>query len=136
MTLQKTGTQHELETPLKLCVDCHGHKTSNKLVEKKIRSHVKEFIRTINGDKKMKHKKRNAGTGVSSLKSDFERAMGGGILKVPKFAAIRKQHVETNINSLAELIIPTTHAPSKTPRHFPTITTKTSTAMSDKQRQN
>ena len=80
----KTGTQRELQTPLKLCADCHGHKTSNKLVEKKIRSHGKEFIRTINGHKKMKHKKRNAGTGVSSLKSDLNAPWVVASLKYPK----------------------------------------------------
>ena len=62
-----------------------------KVVEELIHSHIKEFTRKQKGDKKMKHRKREPGSGVSSQRSNISRAMRGRIPKLPNFSAIRNQ---------------------------------------------
>ena len=71
----KFGTLQERQTPLKVYADRRGPRIGNKLVEDEIQSHIKQFTRKIKGDKKMKHRKRDLGRGVSSSKSNFSRAM-------------------------------------------------------------
>ena len=46
--------------------------------------------------KKMKHRKRDPSSGISSSKSNISRAMRGRIPKVPNFLAIRNQQPETS----------------------------------------
>ena len=57
------------------------------LVEELIQSHVKEFTRKQERDKKIKHRK---------------RAMQGRILKVPNFLAIRNQQTDADTASHSE----------------------------------
>ena len=60
-------------------------------MEELIHSHIKKFTRKQKGDKKMKHRKREPGSGVSSTKSNISRAMRGRVPKVPIFLAMRNQ---------------------------------------------
>ena len=89
--IAKFGTQLERQTPLKTYADRRGPRSGEKLVEELIQSHVKEFTRKQKGDKKMKHRKRDQGSGVPSSKYNISRAMRGRIPKVPNFFAIRNQ---------------------------------------------
>ena len=87
----KFGTQLERQKPLKAHADRRGPRSGEKLVEELIQSHVKEFTRKQKGDKKMKHRKRDPGSGVSSSKSNISREMRARVPKVPKFLALRNQ---------------------------------------------
>ena len=57
---------------------------------------MKEFTRKQKGHKKMKHRKRDPGSGVSSSKSNISRAMRGRVPKIPNFLAIRNQQPEAS----------------------------------------
>ena len=93
--MAKFGTKLERQTPLKAYADRRGPRSGEKIVEELIRSHIKEFTRKQKGDKKMKHRKREPGSGVSSSKSNISRAMRGRIPKVPNFLAMRNQQPAT-----------------------------------------
>ena len=58
------GTLEERQTPLKEYADRRGPRTGEKLEEELIQSHTKEIARKTKGDKKMKHRKRDPGSGV------------------------------------------------------------------------
>ena len=92
--IAKFGTQLEPQTPLKVYADRRGPRCGEKMVEKLIQSHIKEFTRKQKRDRKMKHHKRDPGSGVSSSKSNISRAMQGRIPKIPNFLAIRNQQQE------------------------------------------
>ena len=70
--IAKFGTQLERQTPLKAYADRRGPRSGEKIVEELIQSHINEFIRKQKGDKKMKHRKREPGSGVSWTKSICE----------------------------------------------------------------
>ena len=89
--IAKFGAKLERQTPLKVYADRRGPRSGEKVVEELIHSHIKEFIRKQKGDKKMKHRKREPGSGVSSQRSNISRAMRGRIPKLPNFSAIRNQ---------------------------------------------
>ena len=101
--IAKFGTQLEQQTPLKPYADRRGPRSGEKLVEEMIHSHIKVFTRKQKGDKKMKHRKRDPGSGISSSKSNISRAMRGRIPKVPNFLAMRDQQPEASTVSLSEL---------------------------------
>ena len=67
-----------------------------------IQSHIKDFTGNQKGDKKMKHRKREPGSGVSSTKSNISRAMRGRVPKVPNFLAMRNQQPTTVTTSHSE----------------------------------
>ena len=90
------------QTPLKAYADRRGPRSGEKIVEELIQSHVKEFSRKQKGDKKMKHRKRYPGSGVSSSKSNISRAMRGRIPKIPNFLAIRNQQSDSAAVSHSE----------------------------------
>ena len=98
----KFGTQLERRTPLKAYADRRGPRSGEKLMEEIIRSQVKEFARKQKGDKKMKHRKRDPGSGVSSSKSNLSRAMRGRVPKILIFLAIRNQQPEASTVSHSE----------------------------------
>ena len=75
--IAKFGTHQERQTPLKVYADRRGPRAGEKVVEELIHSHIKEFTRKQKGDKKMKHRKREPGSGVSSQRSNISRAMRG-----------------------------------------------------------
>ena len=111
VTVKNSETELERQTPLKAYADRRGPRSGEKLVEELIQSHVKEFTRKQKGDKKMKHRKRDPGSGVSS-KSNISRVMRGRVPKIPNFLAIRNQQPETSTVSHSEQ--PTTSSATKT----------------------
>ena len=124
--IAKFGTQLERQTPLKAYTDRRGPLSSKKLVEELIQSHVKEFTRKQKGDKKMKHRKRDPGSGVSSSKSNISRAMRGRIPKFPNFLAIRNQQPDAGTVSHSE-------KPTTSSTNTPTAMTQTKSS-SDRNR--
>ena len=73
--IAKFGTTQERQTPLKVYADKRGPRTCEKLVEEEIQSYIKQFTRKLKGDKKMKHRKRDPGSGESSSRSNISRAI-------------------------------------------------------------
>ena len=100
--IAKFGIQLERQTPLKAYADSRGPRSGEKSVEKLIQSHVKQYTRKQKGDKKMKNRKREPGSGVSSSKSNISRAMRGRIPKIPNFLANRNQQPDAGIVSNSE----------------------------------
>ena len=108
----KFGMTQEIQTPLKVYSDRRGLRTSEKLVEDQIQSHIKQFTRKLKGDKKMKHRQRDPGSGVSSSRSNISRAMRGRIPKIPNIVALRNQFVLPQHDLPSELVIPEQSASS------------------------
>ena len=100
--IAKFGTQLEWQIPLKPYAERRGPRSGKKLVEDLIQSHVKEFTRKQKGDKKMKHRKRDPGSGVSSSKSNTSSAMRGRVAKLPNFLAMQNQQPEASTVSHSE----------------------------------
>ena len=100
--IAKFGTKLERQTPLKAYADRRGPRSGEKILEELIHSHIKEFIRKQKRDKKIKHRKREPGSGVSSSKSNISRATRGRIPKVPNFLAMRNQQPATMTTSHSE----------------------------------
>ena len=73
--IAKFGTREERKTKLTEYINRRGPRTHEKTTEAKILSHIKESTRIQKGDRKMKHRKRETGSGVSSNKSNIARAM-------------------------------------------------------------
>ena len=124
------GFSQERQTPLKVYADRRGQRTGEKLVEELMQSHIKKSTRKNKGDKKMKHRKRDPGSGVSSSKSNISRAMRGRMPKIIKFLAIRNQKQQETTVSHSEQ--PT--SPQLTSSAVPTITTKQTKRSSDRNR--
>ena len=82
----KFGTLQERQTPLKVYADRRGPRIGENLVEEHIQSHIKQFTQKIKGDKKMKHRRREPGSGVSSSRSNISRAMRGPSQKYQIFS--------------------------------------------------
>ena len=76
--IAKYGTTQESQTPLNVYADRRGPRTCENLVEEKIQSYIKQFTRKSKGDKKMKHRKRDPGSGVSSSRSMWFHARWEG----------------------------------------------------------
>ena len=117
--IAKFGTQLERQTPFKAYADCRGPRSGEKLVEELVQSRVEEFTRKQRGDKKMKHRKRDPGSQVSSSKSNISRALRGRIPEIPNFIAIRNQQQEASTVSHSEqptTSSETTTAAAKQPR--------------------
>ena len=120
--IAKFGTQQERQTPLKVYAVRRGPRSGEKVVEELIHTHIKEFTRKQKGDKKMKHRKREPGSGVSSQSSNISRAMRGRVPKLSNFAAMRNPQPPLAISE------PTTNAPTNPPA------TASSTRSSDRNR--
>ena len=86
--IAKFGTLQDRETPLKVSADRRGPRIGEKLAEEHIQSYIKQFTWKIKGDKKMKHRSREPGSGVSSSRSNISRAMRGRIPKIPNMLAL------------------------------------------------
>ena len=108
----KFGTAQERQTPLKVYADRRGTRTCEKLVDEQIQSHIKQFTRKLKGDKKMKHRKRDPGSGLSSSRSNISRAMRRCILQIPDFFALLSQTAEPRTDLPIELVIPAQSASS------------------------
>ena len=100
------------QTSLKVYTDRRGPRTCEKLVEEQIQLHTKQFLRKLKGDKKMKHRKRDPGSGVSSSRSNVSREMRGRIPQIPDFVALRNQTAEPQTDLPSELVIPAQSASS------------------------
>ena len=100
--IAKFGIQLERQTPLKAYADRRGPRSGEKIVEELIQNNIKEFNRKQKGHKKMKHRKREPGSGVSSTKSNISLAMRGRVPKVPNFLAMRNQQPTTVRTSHSE----------------------------------
>ena len=83
--IAKFGTREERKTKLMEYVN-RRRRIHEKSTEAKIFSHIKESTRIQKGDRKMKHRKRETGTGrgVSSTKSNIARAMRVRMPKIPE----------------------------------------------------
>ena len=128
--IAKFGTREERKTKLTENINRRGPRTHEKTTEAKVLSHIKESTRIQKGDRKMKHRKRETGSGVSSNKSNIAPAMRVCMPKIPKnFApqvlpeipeATPEQQIITGevlmapppTNNQPELILPSTSAPA------------------------
>ena len=81
-TKQGNCYSEERPTTLKVYADRRGPRASKKLIDEQILSHLKLFARKLKGDNKMKHCRRETGSGVSSSRSNISRAMLGRIPKI------------------------------------------------------
>ena len=102
--IAKFGTIQEQKTTLKVYADRRGPRTCEKLVKEQIQSHMKKFTRKLKGDKKMKHRKRDPGSGPSPSCSSISRAMRE---RNSNFLAIRNQNNENQTNLASKLVLPT-----------------------------
>ena len=140
--IAKFGTREERKTKLTECINRRGPRTHEKTTEAKIHSHIKESTRIQKGDRKMKHRKRETGSGVSSNKSNIARAMRVPMPKIPEnFApqvlpeipeAAPEQQIITGevliapppTNNQQEVLLSSPSAPALTLPHIPTRATK------------
>ena len=140
--IAKFGTRNERKTKLMEYVNRRGQRIHEKTTEAKIFSHIKESTRIQKGDRKMKHRKRETGSCVSTKKSNIARAMRVRMPKIPEnFApqelpAIQETSSEQQIittevliappptNNQSELAIPSTSAPAATLQQAQPNTTK------------
>ena len=110
--IAKFGTRDERKTKLMEYVNRRGPRIHKKTKEAKIFSHIKESNRIQKGDRTMKHRKRETGSGVSSIKSNIARVMRVRMLKIPEnFApqelpAIQETAPEQHIITTEVLIAP------------------------------
>ena len=139
--IAKFGTREERKTKLTEYINRRGPRTHKKTTEAKILSHIKESTR-IQKDRKMKHRKRETGSGVSSNKSNIARAMRVRMPKIPEnFApqvlpeipeAAPEQQIKTGeviiapppTNNQHEVLLSSPSAPAITLPHIPTRATK------------
>ena len=82
--IAKFGTRDERKTQLMEYVNRRRRHIHEKTTEAKIFSHIKESTRIQKGDRKMKHRKRETGSSVSSNKSNIAHAMRVRMPKVPE----------------------------------------------------
>ena len=90
--IAKFGTRDERKTKLMEYINRRGTRVHEKSTEAKILSHTKEFTRIQKGDRKMKHRKRDTGSGVSSTKSNITRAMRVRMPKCRPTSYHQRQH--------------------------------------------
>ena len=82
--IAKFGTRDERKTKLMEYLNRRVPRIHEKSTEAKIFSHIKMSTRIQKGDRKMKHRKRETGSGVSSTKSNIARAMRVRMPKIPE----------------------------------------------------
>ena len=140
--IAKFGTREERKTKLTEYINRRGPRTHEKTTEAKILSHIKESTRIQKGDRKMKHRKRETGSGVSSNKSNIARAMRVRMPKIPEnfapqvFPEIPEAAPEQQIitgevliappttNNQPEVLLSSPSDPAITLPHIPTRATK------------
>ena len=72
--IAKFGIREERKTKLTEYINRRGPRTHEKTTEAKMLSHINESTRIQKGDRKMKHRKRETGSGVSSNQSNITYA--------------------------------------------------------------
>ena len=140
--IAKFGTREERKTKLTEYINRRGPRTHEKTTEAKILSHIKESARILKGDRKMKHRKRETGSGVPSNKSNNARAKRVRMPKIPENFALQvlpeipeaapEQPIITGevliapppTNNQPELILPSTSAPAIALQQIPIRATK------------
>ena len=140
--IAKFGTREERKTKLTEYINRRGPRTHEKTTEARILSHIKESTRIQKGDRKMKHRKRETGSGVSSNQSNIARAMRVRMPKIPENFAPQvlpenpevapEQQIITGevliapppTNNQPELILPSTSAPAIALQQIPIRATK------------
>ena len=90
--IAKFGTRDERKSKLMDYVNRRGPLVHEKTTEVKILSHIKESTRIQKVDRKMKHRKRETTSGVSSKRSSIARAMQIRMPKVPENFAPPETH--------------------------------------------
>ena len=79
-------------------INRRGPRMLEKSTEAKIQSHIKEFMRIQKGDLKMKHRKRDNASGISSHRSNIARAMRVRMPRVPADLALPETNTEKVTN--------------------------------------
>ena len=126
----------ERQTPLRTYADRRGPRTCEKFVEEQIQIQLRQFTRNTKGDKKMKHRKRGPGSGVSSSKSKISGAMRGRIPKITDFLAILTQNNNDQTDLAHELPITSQSAPQSALQQLESSSSKTQgKRTSDRNRQ-
>ena len=97
-------------------INSQGTRLLNKMTEAKIMRHSKEFTRIHQGDRKMKRRKRDTASGVSSTKSNIARAMPVCMPKTQAYCA--PQIIVFSSNNYQPII---TAPETKTTHKLPTI---------------
>ena len=138
----KFGIGIERKTKLMDHVDRRGPRIHEKTTEAKIFSHIKESTHVQKDERKMKHRKRETGSGVSSNRSNVARAMRVGMPKVPENfapletpsqpeAAPEPQIITSEVliappptSQHSELTLPSTSAPAEALQQIPPLATK------------
>ena len=82
--IAKFATRDERKSKLMDYINRRGPRVHEKSTEARINCHIKEFTRIQKQDRKMKHRKRDTGSGVSSNKLNIARAMRVRIPKGPE----------------------------------------------------
>ena len=124
------GTSDERKTKLMDYAYRRGPRVHEKLTEAKILSHTNEFTRIQKGARKLKHRKRDTGSGNSSNKSNIARAMQVCMPKVPANLVPPETTSQPEMNPdqqniISELAI----APPPTRQHAELIIPSTSTSI-------
>ena len=140
--IAKFGTRDERKTKLMDYVNRRGPRIHEKATEAKIFSHIKESTHVQKGDRKMKHRKREMGSGVSLYRSNIARAMRVCMPKVPENfappetssqpeAAPEPQIITSEVliaplptSQHSELTLPSTSAPAEALQQIPPLVTK------------
>ena len=102
--ITKFGTRDKRKTKLTEYINRRGPRVHEKKTEAKILSHTKEFTRIQKGDRKMKQRKRDTASGVSSNKSNIARALRVRMPKVPPNLAPPETPSHSEINSGQQII--------------------------------
>ena len=98
------GTPDDRKTKLTEYINRRVPRVHEKSTEAEILSQKKEFTRIQKGDQKMKHRKRDKASGVSSNKSNFARAMRVRMPKVSPNLVPPKTPLQPETNSDQQII--------------------------------
>ena len=102
--IAKFGTRDQRKTKLMDYVNRRGPRVHEKSTEAKILSHIKESTRIQKGDRKMKHRKLETGSGVSSNRSNIAHAMRVRMPKVQENFAPPETPSQQEVNSEPQII--------------------------------
>ena len=86
-------------------------------MEEQMKSHIKQITGKLKGDKKMKQRKRDPGSGFSYSRSNISREMRGLVPKIANFLAIRSHNNEDQTDLARELVFPVQSASSSALQH-------------------
>ena len=102
--IAKFGTRDERKVKSMDYVNRRGPRVHEKTTQAKILSHIKESTRIQKGDRKMKHRKRETGSGVASNRSNIARAMRVRMPEVTENLAPPETPSQPEVNPEPEII--------------------------------